>query len=420
MEQFRSTSGIIIEYDEKETEIILKSISELKKEIKRKHSFFTGLGISFPLHNLANLVKIHRYEDENLLRQLVFMGFVSNPNISETKVEDFLEILGKEIKKFNSRKTQEFHILYPINISSGIFSIDTEITINKIAFKVFSWKYMSEKYQIEALLKKIDKEVKPAFKLDYLKSMTTPFLAHVFDKRFESAFRRVESSAEILRSILNFYESDNVSIQFGIPQPLAKIRKVGHYGIFSPEGKLIAPYFNQSTQSLRENKDLKKISINEILSFIKNLQGNKPNINGILNSSIKLYNSALDTTDNSNAFLSLWQCLESITMLSSERYPMSEVVGRIQCLLNNKKLSYKYFLDLSAQRRNELVHRGIFNVEGQSEVQLLKIVCNFCIRSFIKKIKKYKTYDEMESFYKIAKLDQNKRILFKEIIDTLV
>jgi len=418
MKEYHSTSGIIIKYYEKNIEIILKSISELKKEIMQSNSLFVGFGISFPLHNLANLIKIEDYEDEDLLRSLIFKGIVSNPNISETKVEDFLEILGKGIKKFNSRKTQEFHILYPINISEEIFSIDTVITINNIAIKVFSWEYISGKYQIETLLQEIEKiakPAKPAFKLDYLKKMTTPFFAHVIDKTFESAFRRVEISAEILRSILNFYESDMVNIHFGIPEPTAKIRKVGHYGIFSPEGKLIAPYIDQSTQTLRDNKNLKIISINEVLSFIKNLQDNKSTINGILISSIKLYNSALDTTDDSNAFLSLWQCLESITMLTRERYRMSEVVERVQCLLNIKQLTYKYFLDLSASRRNDLVHKGIFNVEGQSEVQLLKIICCFCIRSFIKKIEKYKTCNEMESFYKIAKLDQNKRKIYKRL-----
>lgn len=166
-------------------------------------------------------------------------------------------------------------------------------------------------------------------------------------------------------------------------------------------------------------KNLTKISINEIILFIENLQVNKSRINDILIASIKLYASALDTTDYSNAFLSLWQSLETITMLSSERYSMSEVVDRVLCLINSKNLVYKHFLDLSASRRNDLVHKGIFNEQGQSEVQLLKIICKYCILSFIEKIDKYKTYEKIEIFYKITGLNTTKREFFKEVINSI-
>lgn len=254
MKEYRSTSGIIISYDEKNTIKILNSISALKKEIKQSGSFWVGFGISFSLHNLANLLIIQKFEDEYLLRQLIFKGIISNPNISEAEVEPFLDIVGKEIQKFNSRTTQEFQIIYPINFISEEFSIDTEITLNNISIKVLSWEYVRNNYQMGTLLQEIEKTGKQRFKLDYLINMTTPFSAHIFDRTYESAFRRVERSVETLRSVLNFYQSDMVNIHLGIPEPLAKIRRVGLYGVFSPAGELVAPYFDQTNLTLNDNK----------------------------------------------------------------------------------------------------------------------------------------------------------------------
>jgi hypothetical protein len=369
MKLFHSSTGLLIRYDEKKEDLILESIRELKNEINQPNSLFIGFGISMALHNLANLLTIKGYEDEGLKRKLIFKVVVSVSNLADLNIDEFLESFALLINEIEQRETKKYHILYPINISEGVFRVNSKIRINNIKFKVYSWESVQKKYQVNAMMKFINEKINSPYTLEHLKHISTPFIGVVYDKDSNSAFRRVEEKAEILRSILNFLEDDWMNIQLDFPSPLAKIRRVGHYGVFTEYGNLVEPFLEQSVSKLGENIKLNKTDSKKINRFIKELNSDTHIVkySEAITASLRLYSSALDTSDYSNAFLSLWQCIELLTMLSTENYKMTDVVERILCLNDFKNPVTKYFINLSADRRNNLVHKGIFdNIEGQS------------------------------------------------------
>ena len=152
--------------------------------------------------------------------------------------------------------------------------------------------------------------------------------------------------------------------------------------------------------------------------LIGRLNKNKP-ISNIIIAALNQYCSALDTPDNSTAFLFLWQCLESITMLSKTQYSMPDVIERTQCLIKNKDFVMKQFLQLSSDRRNNFVHKGKFNVDSESDVQLLKMIVKFCLTKFIRVTDKFQEYKEMELFYQFSKYDQKEIKSIKRVMQTM-
>ena len=83
---------------------------------------------------------------------------------------------------------------------------------------------------------------------------------------------------------------------------------------------------------------------------------NEPDILMIVVDAFEKYQKALDLQEWSQAFLSLWQILESIT-LQTEQIDMRDVINRTDNLVSQKNRYVKDLLEALRKTRNQLVHR---------------------------------------------------------------
>lgn len=410
-------SEVEIKYSESSEAVIIQSIKQVKDELSQPN-IFIGFECSYPLHNLAYLLKIEGFEQEGLKRQIIFKIINAHRDIADKPINDFYKLLCQEISEYKSRDKQEFHVLIPINISENIFPSMSALRIKKIDLEFYSWEKVKNQYQINTLIEKNNYELHNTFQLEYLIQKTTPIVCRIHENNSYSAYGLVQDVVELLRSILNYYSDDIFKIQLGYPEPLGAIRKTGHYGVFSSSGILLDSFADNSNHLLNINRELRTISVTDIKNFINQLNSNTT-LSNLLIGALKLYCSALDTTDFSSAYLSLWQCIELLTMLSNRKYGMDDVVDRTQILIKSKSIVTKQFLNLCADRRNNLVHKGIYDSESQSNVQLLKLVAKYCIKNFIKISKQYKDTKDIEHFYAISRYDQKELKSIKKIVDSI-
>jgi hypothetical protein len=414
--KFTSSSGIVVSYDFKKKDVILNSFQSLVEELTHPN-LWIGFQCSYPLHNLAYLLKVDEF-DESLKRTLLFKLIHKNQILQSASFDGFLELFCQEIHQYNLQKQLEFNILYTINISEGVIPVASKLRINGTVLEFYAWDRIKKEYDIESLIQKNNLITGSKCQLDKLALYTAPIICQVHGKNPNSAFSRVEENIELFRSVLNYFIDHQLKIQLGPPEPLAIVRKTGYYGVFSNNGELLDNYVDIPIAELHDNHEPKLFSINEMTKLLRRLEKKKPMSNTLM-SALSQYCSALDSTDNSTVFLYLWQCLESITMLAETQYSMADVVERAQCLIKSKDIELRQFLQLCSDRRNKFVHKGKFNINSESDVQLLKMLVKFSLAKFIRLTEQFQEYKEMELYYKFSKYDQKELKTIKMVIQTM-
>jgi len=112
----------------------------------------------------------------------------------------------------------------------------------------------------------------------------------------------------------------------------------------------------------------------------------------------RLYSEAMDENLFSNSYLRFWQVLEKISM-SEPRGSSNEFKNRMQFFLREAyPIDMINYFDLLIKKRNELVHRGIDNIEI-ADISLLKNLSEKIILWLYNNRKIIKTTKHLESYY---------------------
>ena len=162
----------------------------------------------------------------------------------------------------------------------------------------------------------------------------------------------------------------------------------------NPEAK---QKFEKYSEVLR--KKHKKNSINELLSDI-----------------IRLYNQAMEEDKLYYGFLKFWQIAERIAITSPYGTSNDTIKNRILFFTKpTPGFDLSSYIDDLSKKRNELVHRGIDDIE-ENDFNILKSICEVAIEWLFFNRKVIKTINHLEFFFSLKSLSENE---IKASADTL-
>lgn len=117
---------------------------------------------------------------------------------------------------------------------------------------------------------------------------------------------------------------------------------------------------------------------------------------------LRRYGRGLDTPDWQAAFLLFWQALEVATLQDENNVNMDTVVKRVHNLIVGRKddRRLKELLHCLRRTRNELVHLGEFDEEGQAQVDLLRQVVDRVIGSLFAKLDQLPERAHLEAYFR--------------------
>ncbi len=420
MAQVTTNSGVRITYDDKKERLIQRHITALLETFHGPDYGFMGIfQISQPLHVLGAMVRIADVNDEDTTRQLIFAAAVDLQHQPALSTAEFLERVGARAHEYLDRPFQEFHVLLPLNLAHENLNSIGSFSVSNILLTCSHWNDIQNAYAIEDLRNRIYHFLDLNTTPDLWNWSGMPLVANIHARTGQDAFQRASDAYDRLCAVINFILDTD---RFGLarPRPKASIFQAAAYGVFRPDGALAEPFVSEENLSLQSHlatpRDLERVF--RLLDEINAEQPMSYATSRFLNALMSFHN-ALGTTDWSKAYLSLWQALEILAFGSQQRYEMSQVADRISALVKGKEV-LQDFLVLCADRRNDLVHRGQFSPDGQSEVVLLKSVVRQCLWRFFTLRKSYSTEEGLSEFYLHAAFSAEKLSDRKRVIETLL
>ena len=350
---------------------------------------------------LANNVHLEDIIDINDRQRLVRRTVIKLKKQKQQNIQSFKRLLASEVYKFNSRSKRKYFILFPFQVSSVNPPPIKLFSIHGITFQFKTWKYIKrnldyEKFNGElALLGKYIKNIN-------LEGSFIPLLAISNGRNTMEAFEEANRAFDLLRVTFNLpHQFGRFTSQFGgYPSPLGKILPAPVYGIFGDDKSFLSLLISTSKYEYKNNS----ISIDEVRSarriarFIT-VPKNEQDILSIIVDAFEKYQKVLDLHEWSQAFLSLWQILESIT-LQTEHIDMKDVINRTDSLIVQKDKYVKHLLEVFRLTRNQLVHSGKFAEDkGLEDVGLLKSIVETAINSLLVHKNNLRTKNELRIFY---------------------
>jgi hypothetical protein len=125
---------------------------------------------------------------------------------------------------------------------------------------------------------------------------------------------------------------------------------------------------------------------------------------------LRIYSQAMDAHFDYACFLGLWQLAEAIAISETVGGDTGKVAGRISWhseRIGLKSSGYKYILSSFGKKRNDIVHRGIHDINIE-EVNILKIICEKALMWLINEHKNLPTKQHLNEFYNLRDSNQAK------------
>lgn len=420
MAQVTTAAGVQITYDAKREGLIQRHIAaQIATFEGPDHGLMGAFQVSQSLHILGANLNITGIEDEEAARHSIFAAATDFQNRPVPSTLEFLEALGVRAKRFIDQPFQEFHVLLPLNVAFENLAGIESFSVNGVQLNCLRWNDVQNAYATEELRTQIYHFLDLDNTPDLWNWSGTPLLAKIYARTGHEAFQRASEAYERLCATINFV-LDTDRVDLARPRPKASVVKPVAYGVFQLDGALAEPFVSEEALNFQSHlarpQNFEQIYrlFNEIFGEQTANYSTRRFINALLG-----FHYALSTTDWSKAYLSLWQCLEILAFGSQQRYDMSQVVERISALMKASGV-IQDFLALCANKRNDLVHRGQFSADGQSEVILLKVIVRRCLWHFFSIRGSFPTEVTLEEYYLHAALSTEKLVERKRVIETLL
>lgn len=380
--------------------------------------FFVGFHISPPLLVISSHINVIGIHDEDLIASLVFSTGVQLQENDNLDLNVFFELLGERAKAYLRRPQQEYHLLFPLNLIREKIP-KFPISINGVSFEICDWKDVRKNYDLDSLMEGVRQFIAYPHEPIYWNSNSTPLVAQIYGRNAEEVFRRCETVYDLYKSFLNFLLDDrSITMQLTRPSPLANIIPPVGYGVFLPTGKLECPYIEIKHLNYQTlcNKTVDDI---EFQTLVEKLSS-RMEVDIQLIEAVKSHNMGLETTDWDNSYLAFWRVFEILAFGNRTNYNMDDVVLRVCVLLGPHRKGIREFLNLCAKRRNSFVHRGIFPIESQPLVLILKHYSALCIRRFLRLSNIYHKANELDEYYELAKSSNADLLERKSVIENIL
>lgn len=418
MAQKKSAAGLYISYNDKAEKLILRNLSALIQSI-RAGDISIGFQVSHHLHTLGSAISIGGIQEDEIVRHVIFTAAIGLQAAEALSISDFVEALGRAGQNYLKRPTQEFHVLFPLNIAHEAFSDTTSFSVGDVEFLCGNWKSIQSHYEIDKLIATAREYIGADAVSDLWHWSSTPLIAKIRAKSGAEAFKIAEAPHDLFRAMVNFV-NDRSPFQFQRPEPLARVVPSAGYGTFLKDGTLDQPYVNLEHLAF-QGRLSSQINIAAVFEFQSKLDtsNNPKGAKAIFAEALLTYGSALDATDWRKSYLSLWQALEIMSFEPNERYNMGDVVERV-CILLESDETISDFLKVCAKRRNDLVHRGQFTSDGQSDVLLLKAFVRRCLIRFLNILPNYPSRNSLTEYFRHKRISEDALKERRRVIDTIL
>lgn len=414
--QLQTKSGIQISYDDKKRRILENLLRTLIASIKAG-DFLAGFHVSPPLLAFCSLIKISGMNDDDLKASLAFRAGITLQDHENLTIEEFLDVFGGAIREYLDRPQQEYHLLFPINIKRNKIP-NVPIVINGVSFEIYEWQDIQKKYDLSSLIAEVRKYIEFVHDPIYWDNNSTPLMAKVFGRNAEEVFRVCKGAYDLYRSFLNFYLDRSIRVQLSRLSPLASVVSPVGYGVFLTDGKLESPYIN--LEHLNYQALCKEGVDEQQIQTLINKSNSRANADIRLIEAIKSHSLGLEAANWENSFLAFWRVFEILAFGNRTDYNMNDVVNRMCTLIGAKDDGIKEFLMLCAHRRNSLVHRGNFPIEGQSLVLTLKYYSKLGITSFLRIGDSFSTEKMIEEYYMLANSTTEDLLERKDVVERIL
>lgn len=164
--------------------------------------------------------------------------------------------------------------------------------------------------------------------------------------------------------------------------------------------------------------DSKQETIINKLSAVFRKEVKKGSIEILLGDSIRLYSQAMDEPKHHNCFLGLWQMLERMCCSDLSGGNTKEIINRLKFYRPNFNLigsGYFYYMEELADKRNNIVHRGVHQI-NEEDINILKVICEIVLKWIIDNRKEIKTEHHLDEYYRMKNVDDHKLIAKADMI----
>lgn len=169
-------------------------------------------------------------------------------------------------------------------------------------------------------------------------------------------------------------------------------------------------FFTDEDNSTAKVFDLNSTRLAEIKKTAKILRSApKPQSTlSLIADCLRLYSQAMDARFRHLCFLGFWQLAEAITHSETVGGNTDKVVARLAwhgVEIGLKGSGYKETLTALGKKRNDIVHRGIHEIEDD-DINILKLACEAALDWLFRVHKSLSTIAHIEHYYRLRELNK--------------
>lgn len=222
---------------------------------------------------------------------------------------------------------------------------------------------------------------------------------------WEDAFHGVGSAFDAMRGLLEFVTSFGSWRLMGGPKPRGKVPHPKYVLSNSSEDEIQARYFHRLDPERLDTFEIEpkhRKSFNALAESMKS-RPESGSIAELLGTVMRLYSQAMDAHLNHQAFLSLWQLAEAITLSETRHGKTTAVRKRLQWHAQRLEFpgsGFRHILQRFAAKRNDIVHRGIHDV-WPDDINLLKTICEMATGWLVDRADRLQSKHHLDEFYRL-------------------
>lgn len=165
---------------------------------------------------------------------------------------------------------------------------------------------------------------------------------------------------------------------------------------------------NATPRETVEIKSRERKKFENLMNYFPDFGSDKSKKDRVLISSLKLFQRGMTEPDQSVAFLEFWRCLETLTQSESGDTSKDIIERGAKFLSTNEDIEYERRYNILIEVRNNIVHQGAGVSVNQSDISLLKQICEPIFNLYSNPKLTHWNLEDYEFAIKDAHLNQNR------------
>jgi len=379
--------------------------------------------VTFNFYNQLSIYEfINSFKDTKLVDRYARLTVIELNRQNKSNILDFCSLYPKIKKKeLSASKEESLYTFYIPFLAAVDKTTNLPFTINILGYKfIFTSKIINKiNYQ-----RKLPHFLHPHFEeIDkFIRNSNSVFIkvnSVGFNER--NAWSKIALPFDVLRGIIELTINFGSTSFFSGQKQRAKIHHPNWLLIFSKNKPLngmtfINDYEHKPFLYKFDQNTYEAVS-NNSLAFSKKISSNNSSTE-LMVTALRQYADALSSKFNYNQLLGLWQVAETLTLSKEFNGKTSEVASRLTWFTKRERFiasGYKNTLLAIAERRNDIVHRGISEI-SDDDVDFLKFAVEMTLLWFFQNIKQLKTINHVSEFYRLRDKNNSDIKTIKEIL----